>query len=251
MSQMNRRLFWDIETSPNIVLSWRTGYKINISHENILQERAIICIAWKWEGEDETHSLHWDKNHDDSKMIAKFLKVAEEADEMVAYFGDSFDMPWLKTRCLFHGFVFPDFKTIDPLQWIRRKFYFNSNKMDYVSQFLKLGEKLETQFDLWKGVMADDPESLKFMVEYNEQDVRLLEKIYAKLSLVMKPKTHRGVSYHGAKWTCPRCGSTNVKTNKKKISATGTITWGMQCKDDGGYFTISNTAHEKYQEGKR
>ena len=32
-----KRLFWDIETSPNVVLSWRIGYKINLDHDNILQ----------------------------------------------------------------------------------------------------------------------------------------------------------------------------------------------------------------------
>ena len=30
-----KRLFFDIETSPNIVFSWNIGYNLNISYENI------------------------------------------------------------------------------------------------------------------------------------------------------------------------------------------------------------------------
>ena len=46
-----KRLFYDIETSYNIVKSWRIGYNINLNMEDIIQERAIITIAYKWEGE--------------------------------------------------------------------------------------------------------------------------------------------------------------------------------------------------------
>ena len=51
MSDIKRkRLFFDIETSPNIGFFWSSGYKINIPFENILKERAIICIAYKYQG---------------------------------------------------------------------------------------------------------------------------------------------------------------------------------------------------------
>jgi hypothetical protein len=37
-----KRLFFDIETSPNIGLFWSAGFKLNIAPENIIKERAII-----------------------------------------------------------------------------------------------------------------------------------------------------------------------------------------------------------------
>jgi len=77
-----RRLFWDLETSPNVVLSWRAGYKINITHDSILKERAIICVCWKWEGESKVHHLEWDKGCD-KNLLKEFLKVVEDADEMM------------------------------------------------------------------------------------------------------------------------------------------------------------------------
>ena len=41
-----RRLYFDCETSPNIVYSWRIGYKIELSHDSIIEERRIICISY-------------------------------------------------------------------------------------------------------------------------------------------------------------------------------------------------------------
>jgi len=82
-----KRMFWDIETCPNIVLSWGASWKERLSHHNILEERRIICICWKWEGEDKVHSLDWGDEQCDKKLIQKFMKQANKASEMVAHNG--------------------------------------------------------------------------------------------------------------------------------------------------------------------
>jgi predicted RNA-binding Zn-ribbon protein involved in translation (DUF1610 family) len=248
-SKKIRRLFWDIETSPNIVLSWRVGYKINLDPSNILTERKIICIGYKWEGEKDVIVLHWDKNQDDKAMLEKFLEVANSADELVHQNGDRFDLPWFKTRCIFHGLqTLPDYKTVDTLKIARRNFYFNSNKLDYMAKFLGLGEKIQTHFGLWKEIVLNKcSKSMALMTAYCAKDVILLEKIYNKLRGSVKQKTHEGVLQGKAKWTCPFCGSTNVIRNRIKISASGTISHQMKCLDCGKYFTITDSAHEEYK----
>src|SRR5688572_1670103 len=95
-----KRLFFDIETSYNIVSTWRAGYKIDIPYQSILKERQIICICYGWEGEKKIYSLKWGK--DDKKMLQQFIKVASKADEIVGHNIDRFDTPWIKTRCLKH-----------------------------------------------------------------------------------------------------------------------------------------------------
>lgn len=85
MKTNRRRLFFDIETSPNVVLSWRTGYELTIPHDNILEERAIICICWKWEGEDKVSSLTWDRRHCDKKMLKEFIPIINSADEAIGH----------------------------------------------------------------------------------------------------------------------------------------------------------------------
>ncbi len=186
-----RRLFFDIETSPNTVFSWSVGRKINIDHSNILDERAVICVCWKWEGNDTVGYLKWNKG-DDKQMLKEFCKILNSADEIVTHNGDSFDVKWLRTRCLLHGIEMnPKFKSIDTLKVARKYFRFNSNRLNYLGQYLGVGQKIHTEFSLWKDVMKGDAAALANMVTYCQQDVRLLEQVYNKLKPYMYEKVKK------------------------------------------------------------
>lgn len=247
-----RRLFYDIETSPNVVFSWRVGRKINLDHDNIIKERAVICICWKWEGDKTVKSLTWDSNQDDRAMLAEFVEAIHQADEAIGHNLARFDFPWVKTRCLFHGLPpIPDTKIVDTLKWARSKFSFNSNRLDYLGQFLGMGGKLKTGFGLWKAVVLDkDPKALHDMVTYCKRDVDLLEKVWAKLAQWCAPATHAGVLGGDDKWTNPRTGGTNVKLSKTTVTATGGVKYQMQDKDDGTFYTIGPKAYEAYVAAK-
>jgi uncharacterized protein YprB with RNaseH-like and TPR domain len=242
-----KRLFFDIETSPNIGMFWTAGYKLNIGHDNIIKERAIICICYKWEGDEKVYSLTWDNDQDDKKMLEKFVVIANEADELVGHNGDKYDLAWVRTRCLFHGIsMFPNYVTIDTLKQARSKFRFNSNKLDYIGKFLGLGEKIHTSFDLWKDIVLNkDKQALEDMVTYCKGDVELLEKIYNKMSSYFPHKTHLGVTEGEGKASCPGCASTNMVYSRKRISALGTFRIQLQCKDCGKYHTVSNRVYEQ------
>lgn len=178
-----KRLFFDIETSPNIVFSWRVGYKINLDSENIINERAIICICYKWEGEDKVHSLRWNKGCD-KEVLQKFSKVLDSADEIIGHNSDKFDVKWVRARCIFHRIpLSPKFNSLDTLKFSRAGFNFNSNKLNYIAQFLGIGKKLETGgFGLWKDiVLHNSKEALDKMVTYCQKDVILLEEVYQEL----------------------------------------------------------------------
>ena len=244
-----KRLFWDIETSPNIGSFWRAGAKQYINVDGIIQERATICIGYKWEGEDKVTVLTWDMFKSDRSMLVAFLKIANEADELVAHWGDNFDMPWFRTRCLFHDLQpLPNYKTIDTCAWASRLFKFNCNKLDYIAKYLGLGEKIHTDHSLWeKVVLANDREALKYMAKYCGQDVRLLEKVWGRLRVVASPKTHAGVTAGGEKWTCAHCGDGNVKPHKRRITSMGTIQHQFQCGKCGGYFTVSDPTFQQWR----
>jgi hypothetical protein len=243
-----KRLYWDAETSPNIVLSFRVGKKIDIPYDNILLERKIICIGYKWAGQKLTHVLPWDENQDDGDLIRSFSSILAEADESVAHFGDSYDHPFLKGRAAHHGIqLFPSYKTIDTCAWASRKFRFNCNKLDYLGQFLGVGKKIETPRGLWKKVLIyKDPEALKTMMKYCAGDVRLLEKVYEKLSLLVPHKTHVGVMNGAPKWTCPRDGGEDVRISKTRVTAGGTKQFQLQCKTCGGYYSINEASANEY-----
>lgn len=247
-----RRLFIDLETSPNIGTFWRCGYKINIGYENIIKERAIICAAYKWEGEDKTHVVTWDDNQDDKDLLEHIVEVCNDADEIVAHSGSRFDVPWIRTRCVFHNMLpLPEYKVIDTLTWCRRKFMFNSNKLDYVAKYLGLGGKIKTGFDLWKAVvLQNDKNALDKMSEYCCHDVELLESVWDRLNQLMPAKTHAGVLSGGAKWVSPYSGSSDVRLSKTRVTAGGTTQFQM-IDGTGRYFTIGARAYQSYLDFKR
>jgi len=234
-----KRLYFDIETSPNIGFFWTAGFKLNISTESIIKERAIICICYKWEEDKVTHSLNWDSKQNDKKMLQDFIKVANEADELVGHNGDKFDLAWVRTRCLFHRIdMFPTYTTIDTLKVARSKFKFNSNKLNYIAKYLGIGQKIHTDYDLWKDIVLNkDKEAMDKMIKYCKMDVVLLEKVHKELSLHIPAKTHYGVIFGAYKGSCPECGSDDIVRNNKRVTASGVVKVQMRCNTCGKFHT--------------
>lgn len=234
-----RRLFFDIEVSFNLGMFWTSGFKVSLGPENIIKERAIICICYKWEDEKEVGWLTWDAKQCDKRMLEKFVKIANSADELVGHNGDKFDLAWIRTRCLYHGIgMFPNYTTIDTLKIARSKFKFNSNKLNYIAKFLGIGQKIHTDFDLWKRIVLNkDKVAMDKMVRYCKMDVILLEKVYKQLSTHIAPKTHYGVIFGQDRGNCPECGSNDLIRHLQRISASGLKKIVYQCKTCGKYNT--------------
>jgi Zn finger protein HypA/HybF involved in hydrogenase expression len=243
-----KRLFFDIETSPMIVYSWRTGWKLNIGTENIIKDWRIICISYKWEHEDKVHNLTWDKNQCDKQMLIDFISIMNKADECIAHNGDRFDIKKIRTRCIFHRIpMFPTYKTLDTLKKAKSGFNFNSNRLDYIAKFLGVGAKLEHEgFNMWVKCMQGDKEALKNMVEYCDMDIIVLEDVFLTLQNYILPNTHAGVINNNLKYSCPRCSSENVELLKNTVTAMGTIKRKMECSDCGGVHDISNASYMNF-----
>jgi predicted PolB exonuclease-like 3'-5' exonuclease len=242
---IRKRLFWDIETSPNIGFFWQPGRRVNIPYQNIIHERAIICISYKWEG-GEVQTLTWNKNQDDRGLLKKFVKVLKKAKEIVAHNGDNFDVKWIKARCLKFGIdVPPSFITIDTLKLSRKHFRLNSHRLDYIGHYLGLNGKEETGgFDLWRDIILDKcPKAMAKMVKYCERDVQLLEQIYNRFKPYIIHRTHYGVLYDNEKYTCPECTSNNVQCFNTRVTAMGIKRRQMKCNKCNTRFTISNKTY--------
>jgi len=231
-----RRLFFDIEVSPNIGLFWQSGYKLNIGYDSIIKERAIICICYKWEGQKRVHSLKWDDKQNDKQLLKAFIKVMDLADEVVGHNSDSFDVKWIRTRCIFHGIdMMPNYKSIDTYKESKKGFRFNSNRLDYIGDFLGHGKKKSTSYDLWKEILLKkNNKALTEMVDYCKRDVELLESVFTSMNKYIKPKTHIGEYFSD----CPECGSGHIRQHDRKVSASGTVTLIKKCMDCGKYHSV-------------
>jgi len=246
-----KRLFYDIETSYNIGWFWRAGYNQTITHDQIIHERAIITIAWKWEGEDQVYCKEWN-NGCDKELIETFISLMNEADEIVGHNVERYDTAFIMTRALKHGILtLPKYKQFDTLKKAKYHFNFNSNKLDYIASFLGLGGKYKhSGLSMWNDIVMYDVfgkgskeqrnTSMKEMVHYNMIDVALTEEVFQRLRLYSTHETHHGVILGKPKFTCPNDGSENVELIKTVVTAAGTIKRLMHCNDCGQQYFISN-----------
>ncbi len=243
-----KRLYFDIETSFCLAWVWSTGQQY-VGAENILQDSKIICIAYKWEDEDETHILSWDKKQNDKSMLKKFTKIAEKADELVGHNGRNFDQRHINARIAYHSLPRIDITFVeDTLKRSRREFRLASHKLDYLAKYFKVGKKLETGgIGLWlKVVLDNDRKVLAKMEEYCKHDVVVLEKVYQRL----KPyfPVHYNLSVlNQDKTICPSCAG---KLHKHGIRATSALrqVQRYRCKDCSKVFSdgvnlFKKTAH--------
>ena len=216
-------LIVDIETAPTMAFVWEQ-YKTNV----IATERDwyMMSFAYKWfpDGPVEFVSLPdrkaWKPDSDDDGHIVKRLaKLFDEADVVMAYNGDGFDIPKTQARMLYHG-IKPTstFQSIDPLKIMKKHFKLYSNSLKEVARYLDLDtQKLgSVGFDTWRKCMAGDAKAWGRMEEYNRRDVEVLEEIYMELQpWVGRVRPNAGFSFahfveEGAN-VCPACGADGLK----------------------------------------
>lgn len=235
-----RRLFVDIETSPNIGVFWRPGYNLTLNADNIVKERSIICAGWKWEGEGRVEVATWDKSQNDKGLVKTLVELLHDCNEVVAHNGDRFDLRWIRGRALKHGLVVnPFITTVDTLKVARKYFELNSHRLDYLGKYLGLGGKIDTGkmggIELWKRVVIErDEKALADMVRYNRRDVQLLAEVYERLKPYFPAKTRAT----DVERDCPNCGETSLIVRARRISAAGRKTVQLSCTKCGKWCSI-------------
>ena len=251
MSKRPRIVLWDIETTHNIVASFRLWGEDYIPHENVLQERYIVCACWKVLGERKVHSVATTDNqkrfkanpHDDRHVIEALHKVASDADVLVAHNGDAYDVKFLKGRAIAHGLPpLPPLNTIDTKKVAKARFLFNSNRLDYLGRYLGVGKKSHTSPGLWLRVLQGDARAVREMVAYNKQDVLLLEAVFNKLRPHIPEHVNRKL--YGSSGECPRCGSDDIRSNGIRYTAARAYR-RLQCAECGGWFKGELAAKSK------
>lgn len=204
-------LFLDIETAPNKVYSWGL-WNQTIGINQIVEPGFTLCWAAKWHGKPEVFfsGLNEDSRVD---MLQQIWNLLDEADVVVHYNGNKFDIPTLNAEFVQLGLAPPTpSHHIDLYRIVRQRFKFPSNKLDYVVQALDLGAKHEHKgMPLWTGCMEGDPQSWKTMKRYNIQDVRLLPRLYKKVLPWIKSHPNHALYMDTDRPVCTNCGSHRVQ----------------------------------------
>lgn len=230
----HRILLLDIETAPNKAYFWGGTWKVNINPDWIEANGHVLCWTAKWLGEKESTFLRL-KDGKHKSLLGPIHRMLNEADAVVHYNGQKFDIPTLNKEFLTHGFTPPSpYKQIDLLLTMREGFKFPSNKLDYICKTLDLGEKLRHQgADLWMDCMDDKPEAWAIMESYNRRDVDLLETLYRRILPWIKKHPNRA-ALSGME-ICVYCASHNIREDRKYTA--NQLTYKQyNCKDCGGWF---------------
>jgi hypothetical protein len=227
---LNRILLLDIEWKPTKAYVWQP-WQENITPEKILEHGGLLCVGVKWFGEKETEVYtEWEHGHDG--MVRAVHTLLHEADAVVTYNGDKYDLKKLEGEFLLAKLPPPPPPTsIDCLKAVK-KFGFFMNRLGFVAPFLGLGGKLEHEgMALWTKVDKGDPKAQKKMAKYCAQDVILLEKLYKRIRPYIRNHPHTGKTKGIA---CGACRSERLQSRGVRRTKMFKIQ-RIQCQDCGSW----------------
>lgn len=223
----------DIETAPNTAYVWGI-FKENIPLARLIESGYVMCFSAKWYNSDEIiFDAVWKSGTE--KMLQRIHALMDEADAIIHYNGNRFDIPTLNREFLTNGLPPPSpAKQIDLYLTVKKHFRFVSNKLDYVAQQLGVGKKHDTSFELWIGCMHGDKEAQRIMEEYNINDVVILEEVYNKLKPWVKNHANYGL-YNDDGLVCPNCGGNHYQKRGFAFTHAGKYQ-RYQCSGCGNWF---------------
>lgn len=240
-------LFLDIEISPTLAAVWGL-FNQNINIANITGNSEVLSWAAKWAHEEEVIycSLGMTSKRN---MIKEVHNLLSEADAVVTYNGDRFDLKILNQEFMMLGFAPPaPYRSIDLLKVMKYRFRGTSNKLDYWLKRLDLTRKLDHRGpQLWLDCMNKVPGAFDEMEEYNIGDVIALEELYNRVLPWIH--NHPNLSVLHGEHVCSTCGSSNVqkrgfyftnagKYQRYQCNACGT--WGRGTKNEA---TVERIVH--------
>lgn len=199
MTNPHKLLVLDIETSPIKAYIWKL-WDQNIGINQIIDNGGILCVGLKWLGQKESH-LFSEWEHGRQTMLESVHSFISEADAIITYNGDRFDLPKLYGEFLLAGLPpTPPITSIDVYKSVK-KLGFISNKLAFIGPLIGSGWKVSTGgFELWTKVLSGEKRAQNKMARYCLQDVHLLEKVYDKVKGYIR--NHPFIGDRGACGSC-------------------------------------------------
>lgn len=172
--------FLDIETS-NLAADFGIVflYCIKVAGEDKILERVIT--------DKELHGSL------DKGVLEQVIEDMQKFDLLITYYGTKFDIPFLRTRALYHGLHFPEFGAVqhkDAYYIIKSKFRLSRNRMEQAARIL-LGKTEKTHINsvYWLKALQGDRRSLNYILDHCRKDVLDLERLYDAVRVYVKNTT--------------------------------------------------------------
>lgn len=233
-------LLFDIETSPNFGAYFQLYREGNIVWTT--SHWYMLSFAYKWLGEKTSKCFalpdfktYQKDKENDKELVLELWKLLDKADIVIAHNGVAFDTKKTNSRFIYHRIPPPSpYQEIDTKLVAKRYFKFDSNKLDDLGDYLKIGRKIQTGgFVLWKSCLDGDLKAWNTMKKYNKQDVQLLESVYLAMRPYMKTHPNRALM-GGLKVACPKCKSLRIQ-KRGYIYTRVSVLQRYHCDDCGGW----------------
>lgn len=160
---------FDIET---------TGLKSNWSH--------MLCWCMKDKNSGKVYSdlitRKEVRDKDDRRIIKSAVEEIGKYDRIVTYYGRRFDIPYTRSRALYHKVEFPAYRDLyhtDLYFMAREKFALHSNRLGSICQFFGIDAKNHPMTpELWQKAGAGDEKALKTILTHCEEDIDSTDKVF-------------------------------------------------------------------------
>lgn len=221
----------DIEWAPATIYVF-DPWNVHVSPEHVIDDGGLLCFCAHWDGSKEFMFFSaWDDGHE--AMAKAALKLLSEADAVVTYNGDKYDLPKLRGAMVLQGLTPPPPPTSIDLIKVVKRFGFLMNRLAFIGPLLRAGGKMKHEgFQLWRSVLEGDPKAQNRMKKYCTQDVKLLVSLYHRILPFIDNHPHLGDN----KGECGACGSNHMQFRGFRRTKFFKVR-RMQCQECGAWST--------------
>ena len=235
--QTAKILLLDIETAPMHCRVWRLGKQV-VGMEQIINDWFILGWSAKWlfdyEVASEFVTPEEAKDRDDRRVLEILWKLMNDASIIIGHNIKYFDIPNIYARFIYYHIGPPSpFQMLDTLQ-SSKSIGLTSHKLKYITEYLDLKKKLDTNYQLWIDCENGDEKSLAYMEKYCRQDSIALEEVFVELRPYLKTGINMALHNHSGEACCSSCGSPDLEEKGYYYTSVSRFT-SYRCKHCGSY----------------
>lgn len=162
----------NLKANIGFMLTWAIKERSGITYYDIIRKEEALSLE------------------EDKRIVESLLNKMSDYDIIVTYYGKRFDVPFIRTRALYHNLDTTPLEYRETFHWdlydtVKRKLKLHRNSLEVVTKFLGIegdhGGKNHVDMPTWKMAAKGDSESLMYVLNHNIRDVEILEILHDKL----------------------------------------------------------------------
>jgi len=121
----------------------------------------------------------------DKRLVKDFLEDLKKFDRIVGYYAKKFDIPFLRSRCIYYNLRFPPYGTHffnDVYYLVKNRLRLHRNRLEDACRYFDIPCKSHPLVpSVWLKAMKGDKKALNYILEHNKEDVISLEALWKKI----------------------------------------------------------------------